>query len=338
LFQNKVFIIAEAGVNHNGSISTAKELIDCATDAGADCVKFQAFKAKNLVTIHASQAEYQIKNQDSTESQFEMLKKLELDLNAHKVLVDYAQERGILFLSTPFDSESLHLINQLGLQTIKIPSGEITNLPFLREIGSCNKKIIISTGMASLSEIKQALLILENAGTSRSKITVLHCNTEYPTSMKDVNLNAMLTIKNECSVDVGYSDHTLGIEVPIAACALGATVIEKHYTLDRSMKGPDHLASLEPKELKNMVTKIRNIEIALGDGIKIPSPSEKKNIDIARKSIVAKRDIAKGETFTIKNITTKRPALGISPMKWDKVIGTKAIKKFKEDDLIILKE
>ena len=336
--KNKVFVIAEAGVNHNGSISIAKELIDYAVDAGADCVKFQAFKAKNIVTIHASQAEYQLKNQDSTESQFEMLKKLELDLDAHKILIDYAKKRGIVFLSTPFDNESLRIINELGLETIKIPSGEITNLPFLREIGICNKNIIISTGMANLSEIKQALLILEDSGTAKSKITVLHCNTAYPTPMTDVNLKAMLTIKKECDVNVGYSDHTLGTEVPVAACALGATIIEKHFTIDRKMIGPDHMASLEPVELKSMVKKIRNIEKALGNGIKKPSLSETKNIEIARKSIIAKRDIIKGELFTVENITTKRPALGISPMKWDEVIGTPAIRNFKEDDLIILKE
>jgi N,N'-diacetyllegionaminate synthase len=266
-----------------------------------------------------------------------MLKKLELNLHDHKILFNYAQNQGILFLSTPFDLDSLNLINEVGLDTIKIPSGEINNLPFLREIGKCSKRIILSSGMSNLSEIKEALLILENSGTSRSKITVLHCNTDYPTSMKDVNLKAMLTIKKECNVNVGYSDHTLGIEVPIAACALGAKVIEKHFTLDRGLSGPDHMASLEPSELKSMVGKIRNIEKALGSSIKKASLSEKKNIEIARKSIIAKKNIAKGEILTADNITTKRPASGISPMKWDKAIGSYAIKSFKEDDLIIIK-
>jgi len=338
LKNNKIFIIAEAGVNHNGSIKIAKQLIDYAVDAGADCVKFQTFKAKNLVTVNASKAEYQIRNQSSSESQYEMLKKLELNIDDHKVLIDYAEKQGILFLSTPFDIESLGLINKLGLNIIKIPSGEINNLPLLRAIGKCNKQVIMSSGMSTLSEVKIALSILEKSGTPKNKVTVLHCNTDYPTSMDDVNLMAMLTIKKECNVNVGYSDHTLGIEVPIAASSLGAKVIEKHFTLDRNLGGPDHLASLEPQELKSMVTTIRNIEKALGDGVKRVSLSERKNIEIARKSIVAKKDIVQGEIFSNENITTKRPALGISPMDWDVVIGNSAIKNFKEDDLIILKE
>lgn len=328
----KVFIIAEAGVNHNGDIQLAKRLIDEASMAGADAVKFQSFKAEKLVTKDARKAEYQEKTTDIKQNQFQMIKSLELDYGKHMKLIDYCKSKNIMFLSSPFDLESIDLLNDLGLQMFKIPSGEITNLPYLRKIGSLKKKIILSTGMSNLGDIEKALKILEVEGTK--DITVLHCNTEYPTPMEDVNLLAMNTIKDAFKVKAGYSDHTLGIEVPIAAVALGATVIEKHFTLDKSMEGPDHKASLEPKELKKMVESIRNIEKALGDGIKIPSSSETKNINIARKSIVAVKNIKKGEFFTEDNLDIKRPGDGLSPMRWDELIGRKAIRDFKEDELV----
>tara|TARA_B110000008_G_C16956826_1_gene558557 strand:- start:310 stop:1305 length:996 start_codon:yes stop_codon:yes gene_type:complete len=329
-----VFIIAEAGVNHNGSLKLAKELIDVAVDSGADAVKFQTFKTENLVSRNAEKAEYQKKTTDSSESQFDMIQKLELDITAHKELITYCQDKNIAFLSTPFDHDSINLLNNIGLQIFKIPSGEITNLPYLRHIGSLDKKVILSTGMSTLEEVKKALNILISAGTNKKNITILHANTMYPTPMEDVNLNAMLTIQKEFDVAVGYSDHTLGIEVDIAAVALGATIIEKHFTLDKSMNGPDHNSSLEPIELKSMVLAIRNIEKALGDFVKKPSPSESSNINIARKSIISKKVIKKGDVLTEENITTKRPAGGISPMEWDKVIGTIAKKDYKSDDLI----
>ena len=329
-----VFIIAEVGVNHNGLVSLAKQLIDVAVEAGADAVKFQTFKAENLVSKNTEKAEYQKRTTSVSESQFDMLKKLELDMETHKELIAYCQEKDIMFLSTPFDHDSIHLLSDLGLQIFKIPSGEITNLPYLRHIGSLGKQVILSTGMSDLGEVGDALNILINAGTSKDSITVLHANTMYPTPMKDVNLNAMLTIQKEFSVSVGYSDHTLGIEVDIAAVAMGASVIEKHFTLDKSMEGPDHKASLDPQELKAMVSAIRNTEKALGSSKKKPSPSESKNIEVVRKSIVASQGIAKGEFLTENNITVKRPGNGISPMKWDNIIDTVAIKDYKMDDLI----
>jgi N,N'-diacetyllegionaminate synthase len=329
-----VFIIAEAGVNHNGSIDLAKQLIDVAVDAGADAVKFQTFKAENLVSKNAQKADYQKETTDASESQFDMIKKLELDVETHKELIVYCQEKNIIFLSTPFDHDSIDMLNDLGLEVFKIPSGEITNLPYLRHIGSLNKQLVLSTGMSNIKEVEDALNILINAGSSKDKITVLHANTMYPTPMEDVNLNAMQTIQREFGVAVGYSDHTLGIEVDIAAVALGASVIEKHFTLDKTMSGPDHVASLEPKELKTMVSSIRNIEKALGSDEKKPSPSESTNIDIVRKSIVASQAIKKGDILSNENITTKRPGTGISPMKWDEVIGTVVKKDYQMDDLI----
>ena len=330
----KVFIIAEAGVNHNGSIELAKRLIDRAAEAGADAVKFQSFKAENLVTKTAKKAEYQETATGVAENQFQMIKKLELDYEKHGELMNYCQEKGIMFLSSPFDLESIDLLHKLELEIFKIPSGEITNLPYLRKIGKLKKKVILSTGMSTLGDIEQALDILRENGTD--DITVLHCNTEYPTPMKDVNLNAMKTIRDAFKVEVGYSDHTLGIEIPIAAVALGATIIEKHFTLDKTMEGPDHRASLEPNELKAMVTAIRNIENAMGDGVKKLTESESKNIKIARKSIVASQNIKKGEIFTEENLTVKRPGDGISPMIWDHVIGKIAKQDFKEDEKIEL--
>ncbi len=331
----QVFIIAEAGVNHNGSIELAKKLIDTAVESGADAVKFQTFKASNLVSKDAKKANYQIQNMDDNDnSQYNMLKKLELDVDTHKELIKYCQKKNIIFLSTPFDNDSIKLLDELGLEIFKIPSGEITNLPYLRQIGALRKKVILSTGMANMSEIEDALDILTKAGTKKENITILHANTMYPTPYKDVNLKAMVTIGNTFDIPYGYSDHTLGIEVDVAAVALGASVIEKHFTIDKTMPGPDHKASLEPDELKAMVSAIRNIEIALGDGIKKPSPSEIPNIIVARKSIVAKKDIKKGKLFTINNLTTKRPANGISPMLWDDLIGRIASKDYKEDELI----
>ena len=329
-----VFIIAEAGVNHNGSVDLAKKLIDAASISGADAVKFQTFKAENLVVKNTQKADYQKQTSDASESQFDMIKKLELDVDTHKELIDYCQEKNIMFLSTPFDHESIDLLSDLGLQTFKIPSGEITNLPYLRHIGSLGKQVILSTGMSNLKEVGDALNILINAGTSKDNITVLHANTMYPTPMEDVNLNAMLTIQKEFGVDIGYSDHTLGIEVDIAAVAMGASCIEKHFTLDKTMDGPDHKASLEPEELKAMVSAIRNIEKALGSSEKKPSPSETVNIDVVRKSIVASQSIKKGDRLSSKNITTKRPGTGISPMKWDEIIGTTSSQDYNVDELI----
>ena len=329
-----VFIIAEAGVNHNGCQETAKKLIDAAVEAGADAVKFQTFKAENLVSTKAEKAQYQKETTNSEESQFDMIKKLELDVKTHDILIDYCNTKGIMFLSTPFDHDSIYLLNKLGLEIFKIPSGEITNLPYLREIGKLNKKVILSTGMANIGEIEMALNILIESGTKKDNITILHANTMYPTPMEDVNLKAMLTIGNTFDIKYGYSDHTLGIEVDIAAVAMGASCIEKHFTLDKNMDGPDHKASLEPDELKAMVKGIRNIEIALGSSIKKASKSETPNIEVARKSIVAKTSIKKGEILSEKNITCKRPAKGISPMRWDEIIGTKATQNYEKDELI----
>lgn len=332
---SKTLIIAEAGVNHNGDINIAKKLIDVASEAGADYVKFQTFKAENLVQRNAEKATYQVENTGNNDSQFEMLKKLELTYENHAVLIDYCKSKNIKFLSTAFDFESIDFLKN-KLDFYKIPSGEITNLLYLEKVAKLNLAVVMSTGMASMEEVKAALNVLLKNGVKKGSITVLHCNTEYPTPMEDVNLTAMLSIKKELSVKIGYSDHTLGIEIPIAAVALGAEVIEKHFTLDRTMVGPDHKASLEPNELKAMVLAIRNIEIALGDGIKRPSMSEQKNIVVARKSIVAIENIKKGDVFSIENISVKRPGNGISAMRWQDVVGMTAVRDFKEDELIEL--
>lgn len=329
-----IFIIAEAGVNHNGSLEIAKALIDVAAQSGADAVKFQTFKADKLVSKTAQKASYQKQTTDADESQYAMIKKLELDEKAHHELIEYCAQKNILFLSTPFDHESIDLLADLGMEIFKIPSGEITNLPYLRHIGSLQKEVILSTGMATLDEIDAALHVLTTAGTAKERISVLHATTEYPCPMDEVNLRAMQTIRDTFDIRVGYSDHTRGIEVPIAAAAMGAGVIEKHFTLDREMEGPDHKASLEPDELIAMVHAIRNIEKALGDGIKRPSSSELKNIPIARKSIVASRAITKGERLSEENITIKRPGSGISPMCYDEIIGTVASKNYDEDEAI----
>ena len=326
------YIIAEAGVNHNGSLELAKNLVDKAKEAGADCVKFQTFIASQIVSKNAVKADYQKKQTANSESQHEMLKKLELSFDDFIDLHNYCKQIDIEFLSTAFDFESIDFLNQLGMQVWKIPSGEITNLPYLIKIAKLNKKVILSTGMSTMREIEDAVNILKDHGAS--ELIILHCTTEYPTPYEDVNLNAMLAIKEKFGYEVGYSDHTMGIEVPIAAVALGAKVIEKHFTLDRTMDGPDHKASLEPSELKTMVDAIRNIELSMGTGIKEPADSEKKNIAIARKSIVANRSIKKGDILTETNLTVKRPGDGISPMKWFEIIGTKAIRDFEEDELI----
>lgn len=333
----KTLIIAEAGVNHNGDIAKAKALIDKGAEAGVDYVKFQTFKAANLVTKQAKRAAYQDKNTQNNDSQYEMLKKLELSQAVHQELIDYCAKKGVQFLSTGFDIESLEFLARLGITIAKVPSGEITNLPYLRKVAALFPEVILSTGMATIIEIKDAVKVLTDNDVNKDKITVLHCNTEYPTPMEDVNLRAMLHIQQEVGIAIGYSDHTLGIEVPIAAVALGATVIEKHFTLDKTLPGPDHKASLEPEELKAMVMAIRNIEKAVGgSGLKEVSASEAKNKPIARKSIVASKSIKKGDFFTEENITVKRPGMGISPMQWDDVIGKTAKKDFEEDDLIEL--
>lgn len=333
---SNVLIIAEAGVNHNGSIDIAKKMIDIAVNAGVDLVKFQTFKAEMLVTKIAGKAYYQKNHTKKNETQFEMIKKLELDRVDHIELLNYCKQKNIQFLSSPFDHESIDLLAELNIPFYKIPSGEITNLPYLRHIGSMGKPIVISTGMATLDEVRAAMQVLMEATVKKDDITILHCNTEYPTPMADVNLQAMLTIQKELGVKVGYSDHTLGIEVPVAAVALGASIIEKHFTLDRTMSGPDHAASLEPDELQAMVAAIRNIEKAMGDGVKTPSHSEIKNIPIARKSIVAKKSINKGERFTENNLTVKRPGTGISPMEWDAVKEKISKKVFVVDEQITL--
>lgn len=333
---SKVFIIAEAGVNHNGSLEFARKLIDVAVEAGADAVKFQTFKADNLVSRCAQKANYQKQVTSVNETQYEMLRRLELDENTHRVLIDYCNDKKIMFLSTPFDHDSIDLLMSFEMPIFKIPSGEITNLPYLRHIASLGKEVILSTGMANLNEVQDALEVLINAGMSKEKITVLHATTEYPCPTDEVNLRAMQTIHSTFDIKVGYSDHTQGIEVSIAAVAMGASVIEKHFTLNRTMDGPDHKASLEPDELKAMVRAIRHVEQALGDGVKRPSRSEHKNISIARKSILASRSIKIGETFSENNLTVKRPGNGISPMRWDEIVGLKATRNFSEDELIEL--
>ena len=332
----KTLIIAEAGVNHNGDLAMARKLIEVAANAGADRVKFQTFSADRLVTTKASKADYQIQASDAGESQHTMLRRLELTRGMHDELISHCESQGIQFFSTGFDVESIDLLVRLGLDSFKIPSGEITNLPYLRHVGGYGKPVILSTGMASLGEIEAALTALERAGTLRNQITVLHCTTEYPAPMADVNLRAMLTIRDAFGVAVGYSDHTQGIEVAIAAVALGASVIEKHFTLDRSLPGPDHKASLEPNELKAMVAAIRNVEQALGTGSKFASPSEIKNRPVSRKSIVAARAIEQGEIFSIDNLAVKRPGTGISPMRWDEIVGRKAPRSYGRDELIEL--
>lgn len=331
---SRTLIIAEAGVNHNGDLTLAKNLIGVAAEAGADLVKFQTFSADRLVTHAAAKANYQAKTTGSEESQHDMLRRLELTINMHKELQAHCVACGIGFFSTGFDIESIDLLVGLGQDRFKIPSGEITNLPYLRHIGRMNRPVILSTGMAEMDEIRAAIDALEQAGTPKARITVLHCTTEYPAPMAEVNLRAMLSIQNAFGVDVGYSDHTTGIEVAIAAVAMGASVIEKHFTLDRNLAGPDHAASLEPNELTAMVAAIRNIEIALGDGLKRLTPSEARNRPIARKSLVASRPIKGGEVFSSENITAKRPGTGISPMRWDEVLGHKALRDFRQDELI----
>lgn len=327
----RTLIIAEAGVNHNGSLEMAKKLVDTAKACGADIVKFQTAKLDSLVSKSAHMADYQKKNTGVEESQKDMLKKLLLDFDDFVELADYCKQVGIMFLSTPFDIESIHFLNEL--QDIwKVPSGEITNYPYLVEIGKTAKKVILSTGMAEMKEISAAIKVLEENGTK--EITILHCTTEYPAPIEDVNLRVMNIMRDEFGYPVGYSDHTQGIEVDLAAVALGATVIEKHFTLDHNLPGPDHKASLEPEELKAMVNGIRKVELALGVAEKKPSKAEMKNRLVARKSIVAKKSIAVGETLTVENITTKRPGSGINPMKWNEVLGTKAIRDFAEDELI----
>jgi len=332
---HRTLIIAEAGVNHNGNLECAKKLVAAAAEAGADIVKFQTFQAEMVASQFAQKAGYQ-EQTTGVGNQLEMLRKLQLDIESHREIVQCCSRHHIEFLSTPFDLQSIDLLVQLGVPTIKIPSGEITNLPYLRKIGSLGKKIIMSTGMALVNEIKDALDVLERAGTSRANITILHCNTEYPTPYSDVNLLAMRTLCETFGLPVGYSDHTMGIEVPIAAVAMGAVVIEKHLTLDRSMDGPDHRASIEPTMFADMVRCIRNVEESLGSGGKKPSPSESRNMMIARKSIVAMCPIRKGDMLTPENITTKRPGSGISPMDWDRVVGTKAVRAYAPDEMITL--
>lgn len=329
----KTLIIAEAGVNHNGDLQMAKQLVDQAKAAGADIVKFQTAKLGSLVSKYAGMADYQKKNTGHVESQKEMLQKLLLPYEDFICLSEYCKEVGIEFLSTPFDLESIHFLEDL-VPFWKVPSGEITNYPYLVEIGKTKKPVILSTGMCEIPEIDDSVAVLKENGTT--DLTLLHCNTQYPTPYEDVNLNAMETLRKRYHVKVGYSDHTKGIEVPVAAVALGAVVIEKHFTLDRNLPGPDHKASLEPEELRAMVRAIRNIELALGSPEKKVSPSEKENLSVARKSIVAAKEIKKGELLGEDNLTTKRPGNGISPMKWNEIIGTYAVKDFKEDELIIL--
>lgn len=333
-------IIAEAGVNHNGSIDIAKQLVDKAADAGADIIKFQTFKSEKLVSKSAHQADYQKKNigKLSDDSQLNMLKKLELSEQDHIELMHYCQKKGIKFFSTAFDMDSIDFLHSLNLGLWKIPSGEITNYPYLKKIAQYHEPVILSTGMCEIEDISAAMDVLLKYGVKREQITILHCNTEYPTPFEDVNIRAMQEMRDKFHVSIGYSDHTKGIEVPIAAVALGASVIEKHFTINRNMEGPDHKASLEPDELKAMVSAIRHIELAMGNGHKKVSESERKNISIARKSIVAACCIKKGEILTEDNLTVKRPGSGISPMRWEEVIGTKAVKDYKEEEQILLCE
>lgn len=327
-----IFIIAEAGDNHNGNLDNALRLVDKAAEAGADCVKFQTFVTEEVISRYAEMAEYQKRNTGTEESQFDMVKKLELSFEAFRQIQAYCQKKGILFLSTPFDLPSIAFLDEIGVPFFKIPSGEITNYPYLAAIGRTHKDAVLSTGMCTMEEIREAIAVLEENGAGL--ITLLHCNTEYPTPYEDVNLKAMRTMRTVFDKEVGYSDHTLGIEVPIAAAAMGAVVIEKHFTLDRNMEGPDHKASLEPRELAAMVKAVRNIEAALGSGEKKPSSSEQKNRAVARKSIVARRHIRQGELLTEENLAVKRPGTGISPMRYPEILGTRAVREFQEDQLI----
>lgn len=325
---NKTIIIAEAGVNHNGNLDIARKMIEKAAEAGADYIKYQTFTSEKLVSREAKKAEYQLKNDNTDADQLSLLKNLELSRKDHYELQEYARINGIKFLSSGFDADSIDFLDGLGIELFKIPSGEITNKPYLQHVASKNKPVILSTGMATMTEIQMALAILNHAGLKSKNITVLHCNTEYPTPMKDVNLKAMINIQRTFDINIGYSDHTLGIEIPIAAVALGATVIEKHFTLDRSMPGPDHQASLEPEEFKNMVMGIRNVEEALqGDGIKKPSNSELRNINIVRRSIYVNKSLDPGHIIQPEDLIMLRPGTGISPMDYDKVIGNKIVKK-----------
>lgn len=336
----RCLIVAEAGDNHNGIPELAFRLVDKAVEAGVDIVKFQTFKTEAVISVHAEQAEYQKKNTGIEESQFDMVKKLELPNQVFRDLAAYCRTKGIGFLSAPFDVASMELLVDIGLEMLKVPSGEITNLPYLRKVGALRRKIILSTGMSTLAEVKEALAILETSGTPRSNITLLHCTTEYPAPFDSVNLRAMLTLAKAFPgiAGVGYSDHTQGIEIPIAAVALGAAVIEKHFTLDKNMEGPDHKASLEPDELKLMVEGIHRTEAALGDGIKIPRAVEIPNMTVARKSIVAARTIEVGEVFTEENLTAKRPGNGLSPMHWDAVLGRHATHRYLQDELLHVDE
>lgn len=333
---NNTLIIAEVGVNHNADLELAYKLIDVAASAGVDAVKFQTAIPEQVVTKYAQKANYQLVDSEKEESQLEMIRKILFPLETHRELKKYCEHKGVVFSSTAFDSVSQDFLEDLGQPFHKVPSGEITNLPYLRKVGCFGRPVILSTGMATLGEIETALHVLEQSGLPRAKVTILHCNTEYPTLMQDVNLRAMVTIRDAFGVAVGYSDHTLGIEVPIAAVALGAKIIEKHFTLDRNLPGPDHKASLEPAELAAMVSAIRNIEKALGDGIKRPSPSEEKNKAVARRSLVASCAIRAGEVFSEANITAKRPGIGLSPMRWDEVLGRKSTRDFMPDEMIEL--
>lgn len=329
-----IFIIAEAGDNHNGNLENALKLVDKAAEAGADCVKFQTFVTEEVISRHAEMAEYQKQNTGIEESQFDMVKKLELSFEDFRQIQAYCRTKGILFLSTPFDLPSIAFLDDIGVPFFKIPSGEITNYPYLAAIGRTHKDVVLSTGMCTVEEIREAIAVLEENGAGR--MTLLHCNTEYPTPYEDVNLNAMKTMRAVFGKEVGYSDHTLGIEVPVAAAALGAVIIEKHFTLDKDMEGPDHKASLEPEELAAMIKAVRNIETALGSSEKKPSPSELKNLAAARKSIVARRNIRQGELLTEENLAVKRPGTGISPMRYPDVLGTRAVRDFKADQFIEL--
>jgi N,N'-diacetyllegionaminate synthase len=332
----KTLIIAEAGVNHNGDLNMARALVDAAAEAGADLVKFQTFSADRLVTTSARKADYQIKATEADESQYEMIRRLELSPAMHADLIGHCQQRGIEFFSTAFDLDSLDYLNGLGMPRIKVPSGEITNLPYLRKVGAFGKHVILSTGMSTLGEIEAAVDVLERAGTSRDRITVLHCNTEYPVPMTEVNLRAMISIREAFGVKVGFSDHTEGIEVAVAAVALGACVIEKHFTLDRNLPGPDHRASIEPQELAHLIRSIRNIELAMGDGVKRPGLRESQNIPVVRKSLVAVKQIHAGELFSAENVGVKRPGTGLNPMRWDEVIGRRSVRDFSVNELIEL--
>jgi N,N'-diacetyllegionaminate synthase len=332
----KTLIIAEAGVNHNGDMNLAKKLIDVAASAGADLVKFQTFLAQDLVIQSAPKADYQIEIANKSESQYEMLRNLELTEEMHRELIAYSQSKQIEFFSTGFDIKSLDMLIRLGQNKFKIPSGEITNIPLLRLVGKQNKQVIISTGMSDMDEIAGAISTLQEAGTHKKNIIVLHCTSAYPAPYNEINLRALLSIKERFGVSVGYSDHSSGIEVAIAAVSLGACVIEKHFTLDKTLPGPDHKASLNPMELKEMIAAIRNIELALGDGIKQLMPSEVHNKNVVRKYLVAKTAIKKGEILSEKNLTTKRTGCGVSASKWDQFIGAKSIRDYSADEIIDL--